>query len=491
MTEGMDLEDMKSKQNIFKVKIRNFQKQACRYLLTGVLCVTMTASGLFLGSAEAKNTDVLSADQQEAKVVALLGDLNENAPSSVKNKLRQLVNEAETQIAEREAKGNYLITSEEFRLWQDITALLDKETMRQVGQCYFEVRYSDESSEQAVDYGKEMMDNLKQEISLEDWSTLNKIRNDYFEARENGTQNYHVDTELEIRTIINKYKELDADAVLLNLLCSKDQQNLGMFVITPECDAVYQKGTENGLNMLGDEEQKALKEVWELTTDILPKELFKNFKYFKVGGDGEYGVYAYVTNLDSEGKLWCMTVDPSDIHEDGIFPYTVVHEMAHYITLNETQVDYDNNEFYSIDRYDDWYCVANVDSYIQAFYTSFWRDTMIDWYTNQENPYFYFRHQSQFVSAYASTNCAEDMAESFSAYVLMDNALTPEAQEKLDFFDSYPELKSIKTDILNNVKKNEVYVNSEIEPTYEQDGRTPELDGFVDVMVAITAIFGQ
>jgi hypothetical protein len=243
--------------------------------------------------------------------------------------------------------------------------------------------------------------------------------------------------------------------------------------------------------MLGAEDQEALKEVWELTTDILPKEMFANFKYFKVAGDGEYGVMAYVTKLDSEGKIWCMAVDPADIYDDGIFPYTVVHEMAHYITLNETQVDYDNDEFYPIDRYDDWFCVANEDSYIQAFYDSFWRDTMIDWYTNQENPYFYFRHKSQFVSGYASTDCAEDMAESFSAYVLMDNALTPEAQEKLDFFDSYPEFRSIKNDILNNVKENEVYVNPEIVPTYEQDGRSPELDGFVDVMIAITEIIGQ
>lgn len=60
------------------------------------------------------------------------------------------------------------------------------------------------------------------------------------------------------------------------------------------------------------------------------------------------------------------------------------------------------------------------------------------------------------------------MAESFSAYVFLDTAPTPETQKKLDFFDGYPELKELKYDILKKVAQNKVYVNPEIEPVYDK-----------------------
>lgn len=481
---------MKIKQNILRDKIRMTYKQMGRCVLTGVLCVTMTASGLFLGCVEAKDTNIILSQQQEEEVIALLGDLNENASDSVKNELRQLVYEAETLIADRESKDNYLLSKKEANIWEAITALLDKETMRQFGKVYRNSNGVSQGEDQEgdMDYGKEMMDNLKKVLSNQDWNRVNEIRNDYFTAIENNDQDYSVNPELEIRGVINKYNELDSDAILLNLLGDKSQQNLGIFKITPDFDAVYQKGTENGLYLLGPEEQKSLKKVWEETTDIIPKELFANFKYFQVGGDGELGTFAYVTPLDAEGKLWCMTVDPADIKDDGYYPYTVVHEMAHYITLNQNQVNYLNKKLYPMDRYRDWLLVANDDSYLQAYYKLFWRDMIIDWYTNQDNPYFYLRHQSQFVTGYASTDCTEDLAESFSAYVLLDEAPTPETQAKFDFFDSYPELRSIKSDILNNIKKNNVYVNPNSEPVYGQEDESTFLDEYINLLSSITEI---
>ncbi|KXL52932.1 hypothetical protein CLNEO_14740 [Anaerotignum neopropionicum] len=458
-------------------------------MLMGVLCVTVTAAGLFLGSAEGKSTDVLSMQQQESKIVALLGDLNEHAPDSVKNKLRQLINDAESRIAERESKGDYRITREEVKLWKAITDLLDKETIRQYGVYYYKnLGFTVGSGQQQMDYGMETMENLKKEISTQDWNSLNKIRNDYFAAEENGTQNSTVNAEFKMREILKNYRALDADAIILNTLSDKNQQTLGMFIITPEHEAVYQDGAENGLNRLEAEEQEALHQIWEETTAILPKEMFTNFKYFVVAGDGEYGVLAYVTKLGSENEVWSMAVDWADIKDDGFYPYTVVHEMAHYITLNDNQLKYDKGSGYPIDRYTEWMCVAKEDSYIQAYYNLFWRDIIIDWYVNPENPYFFFRHQSEFVSSYASTDCAEDMAESFAAYVLLEKASTPEAQAKLDFFDSYPELKAIKTDILNNIKENDVYVSPTIAMENTTEVKKEELDGFVNVLVGITEI---
>ncbi|WP_312353843.1 hypothetical protein [Aminipila sp.] len=185
-----------------------------------------------------------------------------------------------------------------------------------------------------------------------------------------------------------------------------------------------------------------------------------------MGGDGELGTYACVIPVDDQGQTWCMTVDPADIKDNGLFPYTVAHEMCHYLTLNEKQVDYysDNITAYPADRYSDWECVAKENSYLQSFYEKFWKGMINDWANDPDNPYFYDRHKSEFVTGYASTECAEDLAESFCAYVFLKLAATPAMQAKFDFFEEYPELKKLKKEILIKVNQNNIYVNSEIEP---------------------------
>lgn len=437
-----------------------------RKVISPLFCALMVNVLCFTNSVESFAANISVNPQEETKVVALLGDLRENVSFGVRNKLRQLVHKTETIATERESVGNYEMSEEEYTIWENITYLLDNETIRQFGECIYE---SGEGTYFDIDYGKETMTNLKKVLTKQDWNSLNQLRNDYFTAIEYEDVDYDIDTESEMKAIINKYKVLDGNAIILNLLDDKNQQNFGMFKITPKLDVILQNGSENGLKSLGPEEQDSLKNVWKQTTNILPKELFANFKYFKIGGDGKLGTFAYVMPLDSEGKSWCMTVDPADITNDGLFPYTLVHEMAHYITLNEKQVEYFNDEitFYPMDRYMDFKCVAREDSYLQAFYNMFWKDIINDWATNTDNPYFYYRHYSKFVTAYSSTECAEDLAECFSAYVFLDKAPTPETQAKLDFFDNYPELKALKKQIRNNIEKNKIYVNPQIEPIYD------------------------
>lgn len=449
--------------------IRTILNKCSQKSLWLVLCMIMLSTTFLTGCVGGTSIGLNITPKAPNKVEVLLGDLGEDAPVDVKIKLGKLVNNADVLRFKRELQGNYEMSYEEYRLWEKISAILDKETIRQFGEVgYVEENYR-ENIAPNLDYGKDTMTNLKKILSREDWNSLNKMRNDYFTATENGN-NYDVDIELEIKAIINKYKDMDADAVFLNILDDKKQKNFGIFKINQDFDAEYQSGLENGLVDLNAEDQQTLKMVWDLTTDILPKEQFANFRYFKVGGDGELGVVAYVVPLDSEGKVWCMTVDPADISEDGLFPYTVVHEIAHYISLNEKQVDYFNGDFtfYPMYRFADWNLVAKEDSYLQAFYTSFWKDIINDWATNEENPYFYYRHKSQFVTGYSSTECAEDFAESFSAYVLLDKAPTPETQAKLDFFDQYPEFRELKKVILKKIKENKVYVSPEIEPVYDE-----------------------
>ncbi len=432
-----------------------------KVLILAVVSVTLlTAAGADLSGGK-----ITLSKEEETTLTALLGDLNEAVPTDVRDDLGNLVHKADTLMKERELKENYQMSDEEYKLWENITALLDKETIRQFGEDSYEETEPDSN----LDYGKETMTHLKKSLSKQDWEKLNKLRNEYFIALENDDEEYDLDIDSEIRSIIGNYKELDVDATLLNLLDDKNQKNQAVFCITSDFKAVYQAGAKNGLKSLSIKEQKQLEKNWKVVTDIIPKELFANFKYLKVGGDGEWGTYAYVIPVDEQGKTWCLTVDPADIKNDGLFPYTVVHELCHYLTLNEKQVTYygDNQEYYPQRMYSDWECVAREESYLQGYYQAFWKDIINDWTTNPENPYFYYRHQSEFVTGYAATECAEDLAESFSAYVLLKSADTPTLQAKFEFFDKYPELRKVKQQILKKIEENDIYVNPEIEPEDE------------------------
>ncbi len=444
------------------MKRRNHSKKNISKLFIIVLSFTLIFMTACSSTSQDKISDVKLSTQEETKLTTLLGALNDDVPEQVRKEVGQLLHKVEDLREQREEKGDYEKTDEEYELWEKITQALDKETIRQFG----EDDYDEEDEDSNEDHGKGTINNLKKTLSKKDWKNLNELRDDFFEATESNDEDYDVDIEEEIRKIVNKYEQLDSDAIVLNLLDDKSQENLAMFCITPDYDIVYQDGSKNGLKSLSADEQNNMKKYWDIVTEVLPKKLFSNFKYFKVGGDGELGTYAFVIQVDDEGKTWCLNIDPADIKDDGVFPYTIVHEMSHYLSLNDKQVEYfkDEVELSPQNTYNDGQCVAREDSYIQGFYENFWKDLKDDWETNTENTYFFWRHESEFVTAYAATECAEDFAESFCAYVLMESAPTEAIQAKFDYFDSYPELKEIKKEILEKVKENAVFVNKEIEP---------------------------
>lgn len=404
-------------------------------------------------------------DQEEIYLKKLFGDLNKNAPEKTKEKVGVLLRENKDLLEKREANKNYEMSNKEYKLWKDIATLLDEETIKQFG----EYTNAKQENNEVFDYGKGTLNNLKSTLSKKDWDKLAILRDKYFGILENKTEDSIVEIETEMKTILKKYKSLHSKTTILNLLDEKNQNNVGIFYIASDFRAIYQDNSKSGLNYLSLKEQKKLENNWNIITSILPEKLFANFNYLKFGGDGEFGTYAYVMALDDEGKSWSMTIDPDDIKDDGLFPYTIIHEVSHYLSLNEKQVEYlgDNLMTYPHDRYTDWECVAKDKSYLQEFYYTFWKDIINDRMIDPENNYFYDRHKSEFVTAYASTDCAEDFSESFSAYVLLKKAYTPEIQKKFDFFDNYPELGQIKQDILNKIEKNNIYVNSKIELTNE------------------------
>ncbi|NJN80268.1 MAG: hypothetical protein HC797_07255, partial [Anaerolineales bacterium] len=65
---------------------------------------------------------------------------------------------------------------------------------------------------------------------------------------------------------------------------------------------------------------------------------------------------------------------------------------------------------------------------------------------------FYYKYEDQFLTDYAVTHPAEDIAESFSFFIFSSQpAGNTIAEEKILFFYQYPELVELRTKILNNL----------------------------------------
>ena len=105
-------------------------------------------------------------------------------------------------------------------------------------------------------------------------------------------------------------------------------------------------------------------------------------------------------------------------------------------------------------------------SYINLFYRKFWKDIYQEWwqtdqkaqdtvtseeYWNVMEP-FYDDHREMFLNSYAATNVEEDIAESFSYFVLnarpTGNAVV---EQKAAFFYEFPELAEYRRQIIEEL----------------------------------------
>jgi len=149
---------------------------------------------------------------------------------------------------------------------------------------------------------------------------------------------------------------------------------------------------------------------------------------------------AFVENVESGG--WEMYIN-GDVISEGQeeMVFTIVHEFAHILTLNDTQLNPDRNELRCGEFYTDEGC-AHADAYINAFYKLFWKEKKLDDFASA-------RYSPQeFVTDYAATNIGEDIAESFASFVLSGKKTgSTKAQQKVNFFYDYPELLQIRESI--------------------------------------------
>ncbi|MFN8385312.1 MAG: hypothetical protein U0X92_02700 [Anaerolineales bacterium] len=223
------------------------------------------------------------------------------------------------------------------------------------------------------------------------------------------------------------------------------------------------------------DDRDAHEEIWEYFTRLIPPEQRDFLTAFSIVTDGNGNILAAVAQSTSDSKEWVLEVDILDSTNKQVLTVTLLHEFAHLLTLNSTQVPpseaiFENpnsdriyqEEFDACLNYFPGEGCSNTDSYVNQFFDRFWLDLYAEWQEidseDDEDTYydllndFYSTYEDQFLTEYAVTSPAEDIAESFAFFVLSPR-IEPKsiADEKIMFFYEFPELVELRGKILEQL----------------------------------------
>jgi|GEM_PF-1992672 len=174
----------------------------------------------------------------------------------------------------------------------------------------------------------------------------------------------------------------------------------------------------------------AEQQLWDAFKRIVPAEWVNRISSFEVIDDPETSGYVYID--DNDPTKFVLALNIEEVNDSTELNHTIVHELAHIITLNSAQVSNGSASCSTLAL--DEGC-TNSNSYINQFNSQFWE-------TDADG----------FVSDYASTDVAEDIAESFAAFVLNNKpAGNSVADQKINFFYNYPNLVQLRQEIRANI----------------------------------------
>ena len=224
--------------------------------------------------------------------------------------------------------------------------------------------------------------------------------------------------------------------------------------------------------------------AWDIFTELIPLQDRQMVAQYNVFTDGYSNTLAAVDQLKDDPSAWVLEMDIADLDDTESLLFTMVHEYAHLLTLNASQVTPDQE---IVDNPTNWAMLerkaaacpnyftgtgcSHADSYINVFYNRFWLDVADEWekvdalqygpdadtpFAEDQNPYygglhdFYLAHQDQFLDDYSTTHPAEDIAEAFAYFVFSPRPTgTSIKEQKVAFFYEYPELIELRESILS------------------------------------------
>lgn len=197
-------------------------------------------------------------------------------------------------------------------------------------------------------------------------------------------------------------------------------------------------------------------QLWSMIEALSPtKEVFERLKVFEVYYDEEDSTLAAVESLDDTNSTWLYSINYTAVDEFEELAPTIVHEYAHILSLQDSQTTTEAEQVDVRDVCENYLVTEGclkADAYLDDFFEKYWegKGTYIGERdrTEDEAEEFFEKNSDDFVSAYATTNPAEDFAESFMFYVLKDARSDDVLKEqKKSFFQTFDTLQAYRTSL--------------------------------------------
>jgi hypothetical protein len=201
--------------------------------------------------------------------------------------------------------------------------------------------------------------------------------------------------------------------------------------------------------------------IWHTFTSLIPAKDRSFVTEFAVLSDGSNNILAGVSPTYNNLKEWTLKVDVVNAANHYGLIYSLLHEFGHLLTLNASQVSPDDEQAKSsCPQYFTGEGCSYFNSYMNEFFNRYWssfyaerQGTRGQQETQPDLSYdFYLTHADQFLTSYAATNPEEDIAESWTFFILSPKPEpTSIASQKIIFFYEYPELVALRQEIRNRL----------------------------------------
>jgi len=212
-------------------------------------------------------------------------------------------------------------------------------------------------------------------------------------------------------------------------------------------------------------------ELWAEWSAMIPPYWSRRVTRFEISSDGPGGIAAAVQRRDEAGDRWMLSVDPVDAVErrEDYVP-TLVHELAHIVTLGAGQVEVDPRPAGTLveqaERCDTPPVMegcAAAGSVLAEFSERYWDLSVVGGpdgvatFGDREDATIerYLAARDAYVSAYAASSPGEDIAETFTAMALDRRQPAGSiAAQKIEFLRADPELFSLADRIRATLRGN-------------------------------------
>ncbi|WP_299835016.1 putative zinc-binding metallopeptidase [uncultured Tenacibaculum sp.] len=201
-------------------------------------------------------------------------------------------------------------------------------------------------------------------------------------------------------------------------------------------------------------------EIWDLVKKIVPIAQLQKVGEFVIYNGTPTGSAGFVVEIKQDLSSWKMGIAINYAYEGGFnangeLAYTIIHEFGHVLTLNDTQL---NSSQTNCTTYNPGEGCAKPNAYINELYQNYWADIWSAYQTasNQGEDAlnsFYQTNRDRFVTNYAATNPAEDIAEVFATYVTKKDipAGNTIAEKKILLMNNRSELIEFRNHIRTNL----------------------------------------